>query len=115
MLRRSVLPSAVQEEPAREIIAFRRDRKDRQTPATVLLAKTYLDQAEQNVDEASNLRRRQALRWFFRMARECRTAGPDPRARVLTPPPAAASHCPHAQPCSSLDMAVHEFSDRDFL
>jgi hypothetical protein len=112
MLRRSALPSTVQEEYAREIIAFLRHCNDRHAPATVLLAKTYVDQAGQNADEAAN-RRRPALRWFFRMARECRAAEPDPRTRVLTPPPAAAGLCPHAQPCSSFNIAVHEFSVRD--
>ncbi len=90
VLRCSPLPPAIQAEHAREIIAFLRHCKDQRVPATVLLAKTYVDRAEQNSTAAANLRRRESLRWFFRTARESRAARPDPRARVLTPPPAAA-------------------------
>ena len=81
VLASSPLPKSVAESHRREIIRFLRFCKDAHAPATVVLARQFLECSE---EEPS--RTREALRWLFRTARTRRTIG---AASELSPSPAA--------------------------
>ena len=95
-LQRSSLPATSQAAFAREIIGFLRHCKTRRAPATVLLAKSYVEAREQQ----SRGPVREALRWWFRAAKASSPSGQfkSVRAPALSgdrgvarplPPPAA--------------------------
>jgi len=98
VLWRSPLPPAVKAAHAREIVAFLRHCRDRHAPATLLLAKAYIDGLEPAPDPAGASPRREALRWFFRTA----------RARAPGVPPAAGVHQPEPPPAAT-DLGVSEW------
>ena len=70
MLWRGPLSAATKKAHAREICAFLRHCGSERAPATILLVQAYIQRAEPGSDEAANRERREALRWFFRAARE---------------------------------------------
>ncbi|HUJ43227.1 MAG TPA: integron integrase [Opitutaceae bacterium] len=91
VLWRGPLSAATKRAHAREICAFLRHCGSERAPATILLAQAYIHRTEPDSDEAANWERREALRWFFRAARErgpARSRG-YPGRDAATPPPAA--------------------------
>ena len=70
VLASSQLPKSVAESHRREIIRFLRFCKDAHAPATVILARQFLEGSEQEPS-----RTREALRWLFRTARTRTTIG----------------------------------------
>ncbi len=66
----------------REIISFLKHCKTQRSPATVLLAKLYVEQQER----LSSGPVREALRWFFRAARAAQNSTPTPQGGRDEPP-----------------------------
>ncbi len=91
VLWRSPLPPETKRAHAREICSFLRHCRIEHAPATIRLAQAYIERAEAQAGGSVNLPRREALRWFFRTARDHESAASPsrPAGDPATPPPAA--------------------------
>jgi integron integrase len=108
-LWRGPLAPAAKQAYAREIFSFLRHCRNQRAPATIVRAQAYLEAPGPDADPGADPERRQALRWFFRTAREHRTsAGAVPTPGDSATPPPAASDLGHSDWECALIRAARE-------
>ena len=108
VLWRSPLPPAVKQAHVREIFAFLRHCRAERSPATIALAKAYIEQGETERGGADRPERREALRWFFRSARARTPAAPGTLVAHTPEPPSAAADLGRSQWEAALIRAARE-------